>query len=87
MSAPHNLKSCSPLKTVFNKLEDTIQAYCNTYKIHAMASYHEGVAQPLDTDATPRGKDTDIPNNYHHEDMNNFQNAEQENHTNLATLT
>ena len=31
--------------------------------------------------------DTDILNDYHHEDMDNFENVEQENHTNLAILT
>ena len=72
---------------MFNKLGDTYQAYCNTYKTHAMATHHGGAGQPLDRDATLHGKDTDIPNDYHHEDMDNFENAEQENHTNLATLT
>ena len=52
-----------------------------------MATYHGGTGQPLDRDTTLHGQDTDIPNDYHHEDMDNFENAEQENHTNLATLT
>ena len=87
MSAHHNLRSCSPLKTVFNKLGDTYQAYCNTYKTHPMATHHGGAGQPLDRDTAQHGQDTDIPNDYHHEDMDNFENAEQENHTNLAILT
>ena len=82
MSDCHNLRSHSPLKTVFNKLGDTYQAYCNTYKAHAMATHLGGAGQPLDRDATQHGKDTDILNDYHHEDMNNFENGEQENHTN-----
>ena len=54
-----------------------------------MATHHGGARQPLDRDATPNGKDTDanILHDYHHEDMDNFENVEQENHTNLATLT
>ena len=76
-----------PAKTVFNKLGDTYQAYCNTYKTHAMATCHGGTGQPLDRDTTLHGQDTDIPNGYHHEDMDNFENAEQENHTNLVILT
>ena len=89
MSVHHNLRSCSPLKTVFNKLGDSYQAYCNTYKTHTMATHHEGAGQPLDRDATPNEKDTDvdIPQNYHHEDTDDFETMEQENHTNLATLT
>ena len=87
MSACCTLRTCSPLKTVFNKLGDTYQAYCNTYETHAMTTCHGGAGQPLDRDATLHGKYTDIPNDYHHEDMDNFEKTEQENYTNLATLT
>ena len=54
-----------------------------------MAICYAGTGQPLDGDATPNGKDTDanILHDYDHEDMDNFENVEQENHTNLATLT
>ena len=54
-----------------------------------MTTHHGGTGQPLDGNATPYGKDTNanILHNYHHEDMDNFENVEQENHTNLATLT
>ena len=52
-----------------------------------MATHHGGTGQPLDRDTTLHGQDTDILNDYHHEDMDNSDNAEQENHTNLATLT
>ena len=80
---------CSLLKTVFNWLGDTYQAYSNTYKMHPMDTHHGGTGLPLDRNATLNGKDTDanIPHNYHHEGMDNFENVEQENHTNLATLT
>ena len=52
-----------------------------------MATHHRGAGQPLDRDITPHGQDIDILNDYHHEDMKNFENVEQENHTNLKTLT
>ena len=87
MSGHHNLRSCSSLKTVFKKLEDTYLAYCNTYKIHTMATHHGGAGQPLDRDSAQHGQDTDIPNDRHHEDMDNFENMEQEHHTNVKTLT
>ena len=87
MSACHNLRPHSLLKTVFNKLGDTYHAYCNTYKTHAMATCHEGAGQPLDRDITPHGQDADIPNDYHHENMDNFENVEQENHLTLKALT
>ena len=89
MSACHNLRSCSPLKTVLNQLQDTYQAYCNTYKTHPMATHHGGTGHSLDREATLNGKDTDanILHNYHHEDMDDFEKVEMENHTNQATLT
>ena len=52
-----------------------------------MATHHGGAGQPLDRDTTPQGQDTDIPNDYHHEDMDNFENMEQGTHTNLEILT
>ena len=76
-----------PLKTVFNKLGDTYQAYCNIYKTHTMATHHGGAGQLLDRDTAQHRQDTDIPNDYYHEDMDNFENAEQGNHTNLVTFT
>ena len=89
MSAHHTLRSCSPLKTVLNRLGDTYQAYCNTYETHAMATCHRGSGQPLDRDDTPNGKDTEVNllHGYHHEDTGDFEHVEQKNHTNLATLT
>ena len=76
-----------PLKTVFNKLWDTYQAYCNTYKTHSMATHHGGTGQPLDKGTAQHRQDADIPDIYHHEDMDNFENAGQENNTNFANLT
>ena len=52
-----------------------------------MATHHGGASQPFDRDTAQHGQDTDIANDYHHEDMDNFENSEQENNTNLAVLT
>ena len=87
MSACHNIRLHCPLKTVFNKLGDTYQAYCNIYKTHTMATHHGGAGQSFHRDTVQHGQDSDIPNDYHHENMNNFENMEQENNTNLAILT
>ena len=67
MSACHSHRSCSPLKTVFGKIGDTYQAYCNTYKTHAMATYHGGSGNSLDGDidmtrGTHKTAETDIEN-------------------------
>ena len=65
MSAHHSLGSYSPLKTIFGKVGDTNQAYCNTYKTHAMATHHGGWGQPLDRDIdvtreVHKAADTDV---------------------------
>ena len=67
MSAHHSLRLCSLLKTVFGKIGDTYQAYCNTYKTHTMATCHGGSGNPLDRDIevsreTHKTTDTDSEN-------------------------
>ena len=67
MSACHSLRSCSPLKTVFGKVGDTYQAYCNTYKTHTMATCHGGSGNPVERDIdmtrkTHKIADNDIEN-------------------------
>ena len=52
-----------------------------------MATHHRGTEQPLDSDTGQHGQDTDILDDYHHEDMDNFEHAGQKNDTNLANLT
>ena len=86
MSACHSLRQHSPLKKVLNKLEDSYKTYINTYKTHTMATHHRGTAQPLEMDTNPQEQDTDIPNDYQHEDMDYFENGEHENHTQLRDL-
>ena len=54
---------------------------------HAMATHHGGAGQSLDRDPTPHEQGTDILSDYHHEDMDNFENMEHENHTTLKALT
>ena len=50
MRAHCNLRLHSPPKTVFARIGDTYQAYCNTYKTHAIATHHGSSGQPLDRD-------------------------------------
>ena len=89
MSACHNLRSHSHLKTVLNRLGDTYQAYHNTYKTHTMATHLGGSGQPLDRDATTTGMDIDVDilQDFQYEDTDDFENVEQENHTSLAVIT
>ena len=65
MSAHHRTRMHSPLKLVFRKIGDTYQAYCNTYKMHAMATHHGDTGCPLDRDIdlnreNPETADTEI---------------------------
>ena len=64
MPACHSLRSHSPLKSVLNKIGDSYQTYCNTYKTHAMATHHGGAGQPLDRDPNLPEQDTDIPSDH-----------------------
>ena len=58
MSAYHSIRSCSLLKSVFGKIGDTCQAYCNTYKMHTMATHHRGIGCPLDKDMNREDPET-----------------------------
>ena len=91
MSAHHSLRLPSPLKTVFGKIGDTYQAYCNAYKTHTMDTHHGVLGQPLDRDinvtrVAHKASDTDI------EDMPDFHPVETDHlrdleHPNPARLT
>ena len=94
MSAYHSLRSCSPLKTVFEKLGDIYQAYCKTYKTHAMATHHGGSGQPLDRDIDKTREvhettDTDLENtqDFHPVDTDCFDNLQYNNPPKLTALT
>ena len=86
MSACCNPRFHSPLKTVLSKLVDSNQTYANTYKTHAITTHHRWPGQPSDRDPNLPEQGTDIPSD-HPEDMDNFENVEQENHTTLNALT
>ena len=94
MSAHHSLRSCSPLKTVFGKIRDTYQAYCNTYKTHAMDTHHGGSGNPMDRDIDVTREahkitDNDIEDkqNFHPVETDHFEDLEHNNPTKLTALT
>ena len=94
MSAHHNLRSCSPLKTVLGRLGDTYQAYFNAYNTHAMATHHGGSGQPLDrVTATPGEEqpvvntDVELQQDFHPEDTDHFENLEHNNPSRLHAIT
>ena len=85
MSACCNFWTCSLLKKVLNKLEDSYHTYVNAYKTHAMATHHGGTGQPLEKDSDPNENDT-IQDEYH-ADINDFENVEPDHHERLRDLT
>ena len=87
MSICHSLRLHSLLKKVLTKLENSYQTYINMYKTHTMATCHGGTGQPMEKDPNPQDQDIDIPNDYQHEDIDDFENVENENHTQLRDLT
>ena len=94
MSAHHSLRSHSPLKTVFGKIGDTYQAYCNTYKTHTMATHHGGLGQPLDRDINvtreaDEATDTGIEDtqDFHPVETDHFEDLEYTNPARLTAIT
>ena len=69
MSAHHITRSHSPVKTMPGKIGDKYQAYCTTYKMHAMATHHRSTGCPLDRGINLNAEDpepTDIDNESTH---------------------
>ena len=46
-----------------------------------MATYHRGTGLPLERDPNPQEQGIDNPHGYQHEDIDDFENVENENHT------
>ena len=79
---------------VFGKIGDTYQAFCNTYKTHAMATGHEGSGHPLDRDidVTRETQKTTFTNIEDTQDFNTaeavqFEDLKCNNPTKLTALT
>ena len=94
MSAGCSLRSCSSLKTVFGKIGDTYQAYCNTYKTHTMATHHGCSGNPLDRDndmtrdnQTAIDTDAEVMQNFHSVETDHFEDLEHNNPTKLTAIT
>ena len=94
MSACPSLRLCSPLKTVFGKIGDTYQAYCNTYKTHAMTTCHGGSGNPLERDIamtrdnqTAIDTDVKVTQNLHPVETDYFEDLEHNNPTKLTAIS
>ena len=94
MSACCNLRLHSPLKAVLGRIGDTYQAYCNTYKIHIMATHHGGSGQSLDRDTNMTREeqpvvdtDVEVQQDFHPEDTAQFELLENNNPARLTAIT
>ena len=94
MSAHCSLRSHLPLKTVFGKIRDTYQAYCNTYKTHAMVTHHGGSGNPSDRyidmtrdNQTVVDTDVEVMQDFHPIDTDHFEDLEHNNPTRLTAIT
>ena len=94
MSACHSLRLCSPLKTIFVEIGDTYQAYCNTYKTHAMATHHGQLRKPLDRDTamirddqTAVDIDIEVMQDFHPVETDHFEDLEHNNPARLTAIT
>ena len=85
MSACHSLGMHSLLKKVLNRLGDSYHTHVNMYKNHTMVPHHGGTGQPLEKEPNPQEQDIYVPNDYQ-EDVDDFENIEHENHTQLREL-
>ena len=52
-----------------------------------MVTNHGSTGQPLEKDPNPQEQDIDTPNDYQHEDIDDFEKMENENHTRWNDLT
>ena len=94
MSAHCSLRSHSPIKTVFGKIGDTYQAYCNTYKTHTVATHHRGSGNPLDRDIvmnreyqTAIHSDVEVTQDFHPIETDHFADLEHNNPARLTAIT
>ena len=79
MSAHCNFQTCSPLKKVLSKIEDSYQTYINSYKTHTMSTCHGGTGKPSEKDSDCQENDVAIHDEYQ-ADINDFENIEPDHH-------
>ena len=75
---------------VFGKIGYIYQAYCHTYKTHAMATHHGGPGQPTDRDISAHETtDTNIEQaqEFHQVNANYFEESEPNYPTRLTLIT
>ena len=67
MLAGQRLQTCSPIKNIFHKLENSIQTYINYHKSHVMATHYGGIGDTTMENPESQDIDSDIQENYQEE--------------------
>ena len=70
MSPHHQTRSNRPLITVLGKIGNWYQAYCTSYKTHAMATHHGGTGHPLNRGLVVLIEDAELTNINNHSTHN-----------------
>ena len=67
MLAHQRLWTCSPIKKLFHKLENSIQTYINYHKTHTMATHYSGIGDTSMDNPESKDIDSDSQENYQEE--------------------
>ena len=67
MLAHQRLWTCSPIKKLFHKLENSIQTYINYHKTHAMTTCYGGIRDTSMENPESQDIDIDSQENYQEE--------------------
>ena len=63
------LQTCSPIKKLFHKLENSIQTYINYHKTHAMPTCYSGMGDTSMENPETQDIDSDNQDNYQEENI------------------
>ena len=69
MLTRQRLWTCSPIKKLFHKLENSIQTYINYHKTHAMATHYSGMGDTSMENPETQDVDSDSQENYQEENI------------------
>ena len=64
MLTHQRLQTCSPIKRLYHKLENSIQTYINYHKTHTMAIHYGGVGDTSKENPENRYLDNDSQDNF-----------------------
>ena len=69
MLTRRRLQTCSPIKKLFDKLENSIQTYINYYKTHTIATCYGGIGDTSMENHEYHDMDNDSQDNFQEENI------------------